>query len=140
MLQVKNEAIVQFVTFLEKLELTPKASRVRTKLNKLLGLKIEELYKDELELLDRFGKKDEEGQLIEKDGSYSLIEESALHYHQEKSALLSETVHIEVKELHDKLPILMEELENSEEKISGQQAEVFDELMDLLEEELNKNI
>ncbi|MFK4967087.1 DUF1617 family protein [Lactococcus garvieae] len=139
MLQVKNEAIVNLVTFLEKLELTPKASRVRTKLNKLLGSKVEELYKDEMDLLDRFGKKDEAGKLIQSEGAYSLIEDTALNYHQEKAELLSEIIHIEVRELHEKLPVLIEELENSEEKLSGQQAEIFDDLMDLLEDELKKN-
>lgn len=139
MLQVKNEAIVNLVTFLEKLELTPKASRVRTKLNKLLGSKVEELYKDEMDLLDRFGKKDGDGKLIQSDGAYSLIEDTAPNYHQEKAELLSEIIHIEVRELHDKLPVLIEELENSEEKLSGQQAEIFDDLMDLLEDELKKN-
>jgi hypothetical protein len=53
--------------------------------------------------------------------------------------LLSEVIHVEVRELLDKLPILIEELENSENKLSGQQAEIFDDLMDLLEKELNKN-
>lgn len=139
MLQVKNEAIVNLVTFLEKLELTPKASRVRTKVNKLLGSKVEELYKDEMDLLDRFGKKDGDGKLIQSDGAYSLIEDTAPNYHQEKAELLSEIIHIEVRELHDKLPVLIEELENSEEKLSGQQAEIFDDLMDLLEDELKKN-
>lgn len=139
MLQLKNEAIVNLVTFLEKLELTPKASRVRTKLNKLLGSKVEELYKDEMDLLERFGKKDEEGKLIQSDGAYSLIEDTALKYHQEKAELLSETIHIEVRELHDKIPVLIEELENSGEKLSGKQAEIFDDLMDLLEDELKKN-
>lgn len=136
MLEVKNESLVGLVTFLEKLELPPKSSRVRSKLNKLLGQKVEDLYKDELDLLDRFGKKDESGELIQNDGSYSLIEDTALQYHQEKAELLSEVVHIEVKEIHDKLPVLLEKLENSDEKLSGQQAEIFDELMDLLEEEL----
>ena len=139
MLQVKNEDIVNLVTFLEKLELTPKASRVRTKLNKLLGSKVEELYKDEMDLLERFGKKDEAGKLIQSDGAYSLIEDTALNYHQEKAELLSEIIHIEVRELRDKLPVLIDELENSEEKLSGQQAEIFDDLMDLLEDELKKN-
>lgn len=139
MLQVKNEAIVNLVTFLEKLELTPKASRVRTKVNKLLGSKVEELYKDEMDLLDRFGKKDGDGKLIQSDSAYSLIEDTAPNYHQEKAELLSEIIHIEVRELHDKLPVLIEELENSEEKLSGQQAEIFDDLMDLLEDELKKN-
>lgn len=140
MVEVKNESIVRIVTFLDDLKLTPKASRVRTKLNKLFGIKVEELYKDELELLDRFGKKDEEGKLIQQDGSYSLIEETAVQYHKEKQELLREEVYIEVNELYEKLPILIEELENSNEKLSGEQAEVFDELMDLLEKELNKNI
>lgn len=139
MLQVKNEALVKLVTFLENLELTPKASRVRTKLNKLLGLKVEELYKDEMDLLNRFGKKDKDGKLIQNDGAYSLVEESAVKYHQEKAVLLSEVIYVEVRELYDKLPILIHELEESEEKLSGQQAETFDDLMDLLEGELNKN-
>ena len=76
---------------------------------------------------------------FQNDGAYSLIEVTALKYHQEKAELLSEVIHVEVRELLDKLPILIEELENSENKLSGQQTEIFDDLMDLLEKELNKN-
>jgi Protein of unknown function (DUF1617). len=139
MLELKNNELVGVVEFLEKLELTPKASRVRTKLNKLLGFKVEELYKDEMDLLDRFGKKDDKGNLLETDGAYSLVEETALSYHKEKEVLLNEVNYIDIRELHAKLPILIDELENSDEKLTGHKAEVFDFLMDLLEMELKNN-
>ena len=61
MLKIRNEELVDVITFLEGFELQPKVSRVRTKLVKLIRTKIDELYKDEVDLLQRFGKKDEEG-------------------------------------------------------------------------------
>ena len=59
MLRIRNEELVDVITFLESFELQPKVSRVRTKLVRLIRQKIDELYKDEVELLERFGKKDE---------------------------------------------------------------------------------
>jgi hypothetical protein len=121
--------------FLEKAELKPKASRVRTKLKKLMQVKIDELYKDEVALLERFGKKDEQGELIQHDGDFILIEETAVEYHQEKAELIRESVSINVDEIRDKLSFLIDGLENSEMSLSGVDAEVLDLLIDKLEEE-----
>ncbi|MDG6143207.1 DUF1617 family protein [Lactococcus formosensis] len=124
------------ITFLEEFELQPKVSRVRTKLVKLIREKIDELYKDEVELLQRFGKKDEEGNLIQDNGNFSLLPETAAEYHKEKADLLNEDSVIDVAELHSKLPLLIGGLEDSEVTISGKKAETLELVLELLETEV----
>ncbi|MCL1964726.1 MAG: DUF1617 family protein [Firmicutes bacterium] len=136
MLKIKNYQLVAVLEFLEKAELKPRASRVRTKLNRLLYAKIEDLQGDELALLDRFGKKDKDGKLIENNGTYTLVEATAAEYHQEKRALLEEIASVNVDELKDKLGALIEELESSEVTFSGKDAEALDLLLDALEAEV----
>ena len=134
--KIKNEELVDVITFLEGFELQPKVSRVRTKLVKLIRVKIDELYKDEVDLLQRFGKKDEEGNLIQDNGSFSLLAETAAEYHKEKSDLLKEDSVIDVAELHDKLPLLISGLEDSEVMVSGKEAETLELILGLLETEV----
>lgn len=139
MLKIRNVDLVELLNFLTDVELTPKVSRVRSKLIKLIQEKIEELYKDEIELLNKYGKKDEEGSLVQHEGTFSLLEETAVEYHKEKSVLLEEKTAINVDELHERLPILITGLENNDIKLSGKKADTLDLLLDLLENELNKN-
>ena len=136
MLKIKNEELVNVITFLEGFELQPKVSRVRTRLVKLIREKIDELYKDEVDLLERFGKKDEEGNLIQDNGNFSLLPETAADYHKEKADLLNEDSVIDVAELHDKLPLLIGGLEDSEVTISGKDAETLELILGLLETEV----
>lgn len=136
MLRIRNEELVDVITFLEGFELQPKVSRVRTKLGKLIRQKIDELYKDEVDLLQRFGKKDEEGNLIQDNGNFSLLPETAAEYHKEKADLLNEDSVIDVAELHDKLPLLIGGLEDSEVTVSGKDAETLELILELLEIEI----
>ncbi|HDU3163240.1 TPA: DUF1617 family protein [Listeria monocytogenes] len=136
MLRIRNEELVDVITFLEGFELQPKVSRVRTKLGKLIRQKIDELYKDEVDLLQRFGKKDEEGNLIQDNGNFSLLPETAAEYHKEKADLLNEDSVIDVAELHDKLPLLIGGLEDREVTVSGKDAETLELILELLEIEV----
>ena len=136
MLKIRNEELVDVITFLEGFELQPKVSRVRTKLVKLIRTKIDELYNDEVDLLQRFGKKDEEGNLVQDNGNFSLLPETAVEYHKEKADLLNEDSVIDVAELHDKLPLLIGGLEDSEVKVSGKDAEALELVLELLEIEV----
>lgn len=136
MLRLRNEELVEVITFLESFELTPKISRVRTKLVKLIRTKIDELYKDEVELLERFGKKDDSGNLIQDNGNFLLLPETAAEYHKEKADLLNEDSVIDVAELQDKLPLLIGGLEDSEVTISGKEAETLELILGLLETEV----
>ena len=136
MLRIRNEELVDVITFLEGFELQPKVSRVRTKLGKLIRQKIDELYKDEVDLLQRFGKKDEEGNLIQDNGNFSLLPETAAEYHKEKADLLEEISSIDVAELHDKLSLLIGGLEDSEVTVSGKDAETLELILELLEIEV----
>ncbi|HDU7265358.1 TPA: DUF1617 family protein [Listeria monocytogenes] len=136
MLRIRNEELVDVITFLEGFELQPKVSRVRTKLGKLIRQKIDELYKDEVDLLQRFGKKDEEGNLIQDNGNFSLLPETAAEYHKEKADLLNEDSVIDVAELHDKLPLLIGGLEDSEVTVSGKDTETLELILELLEIEV----
>ena len=136
MLRIRNEELVEVITFLESFELTPKISRVRTKLVKLIRTKIDELYKDEVELLERFGKKDDSGNLIQDNGNFLLLPETAAEYHKEKADLLNEDSVIDVAELQDKLPLLIGGLGDSEVTVSGKDAETLELILELLETEV----
>ncbi len=136
MLKIRNEELVDVITFLEGFELQPKVSRVRTKLVKLIRVKIDELYKDEVDLLQRFGKKDEEGNLVQDNGNFSLLPETAAEYHKEKTDLLNEVSVIDVAELHDKLPLLIGGLGDREVTVSGKDAETLELILELLETEV----
>ena len=137
-MKIKNSELVAVSQFLKNAELTPKMSRVRTKLRKCIQSKIDELYKDEIELVEKFGERDDKGELVEKDGSFSLVAKTAIEYHQEKNILLEEEVSINVDELTSKLSLLLEAFDNSEEKVSGSDAEILDLIMDKLESEVGK--
>ena len=76
--------------------------------------------------------------MVEKDGSFSLVAKTAIEYHQEKNILLEEEVSINVDELTSKLSLLLEAFDNSEEKVSGSDAEILDLIMDKLESEVGK--
>jgi len=135
MLRLKNLDLINVAEFLDKAELPPKASRVRSKLNRLFISKIGELNNDERELLEKYGKKDEHGNLVEDNGNFTLVPESAAEFHQEKAALFDEVTSVNVDELKDKLGILIDALENSDIKLSGKDAEALDILLDALEAE-----
>jgi hypothetical protein len=136
MLKINNYQLVDVLEFLEKTELKPKASRVRTKLNRLLFAKVQDLQADEMALLEKYGKRDEGGALIESGGIYSLNEDTAAEYHSEKRTLLKETAAVNVDELRDVLPVLIDELINSEVRLAGKDAESFALLLDALEAEV----
>jgi hypothetical protein len=138
MLKVKNYQLVDALEFLEKAELKPKASRVRTKLNKLLFSKVQDLQADEMALLEKFGRRDDDGRLIESGGTYSLVENTAAEYHAEKRTLLEETASVNADELRDVLPVLIEELLSSDMKFSGKDAEALDLLLNALEAEVKQ--
>lgn len=134
MLKIRNEDLVDVMNFLKGFDLPPKISRVRTKLAKLIQVKIDELYGDEVDLLQKYGKKDENGNLVQHEGTFSLIPETATEYHKEKADLLYEETHISVDELRDKLPLLVAGFENSEVTISGKDAEMLDLILEQLED------
>jgi hypothetical protein len=136
MLKVKNYQLVDVLEFLEKAELRPRASRVRTRLSKLLYAKIEDLQTDEMALLEKFGKRDEDGKLIEDSGAYTLNEDTAAEYHAEKRTLLEETASVGVDELKEGLPVLIGELVDSDMKLSGKNAVAFALLLNALEAEV----
>jgi hypothetical protein len=135
MIIIKNNQLVDVINYLTEIELQPKVSRVRTKLINLMKIKMNELSVDELELLEKFGMKDEKGKLIENEGTFHLIPESAREYHKEKSELLDEDCEVNVSELKSKLSLLVSGLEDSEVKVSGRDAEVLDLILDCLEME-----
>jgi Protein of unknown function (DUF1617). len=135
MIKLKNCDLVNIAEFLDKTELPPKASRTRTKLNRLFITKIGELNNDERELLEKYGKKDGNGNLVEDNGNFTLVTETAAEFHLEKAALFEEVTSVNVDELKDKLETLIEVLENSDVKYSGKDADALDLLLDALEGE-----
>jgi hypothetical protein len=136
MLTFNNEELVPVVNFLGTLELTPKVSRCRTKLVKKLMAKVEAFGADEKALLELYGERDEDGKLVESDSGYRLQVESANDYHAEYQDLLNENVNIDMTEIKEQIRLLVTALNELDIKLANQDAMIFDELMEKLEEEL----
>jgi hypothetical protein len=94
------------------------------------------LQGDEMALLEKFGKRGEDGKLVENQGIYTLIEATAAEYHSEKRTLLEENASVNVDEIREHLSVLIEELLGSEVRLSGKDAESLDLLLDALEPEV----
>ena len=64
MLSLKNKELAPIINFLSAVELSPKASRCRSKLVKKLLEKHTELKEDLEEIIEKFGKRDDNGEII----------------------------------------------------------------------------
>ncbi|QIW51230.1 DUF1617 family protein [Lactococcus raffinolactis] len=137
MLSLKNQELAPVINFLTALELSPKASRCRSKLVKKLMEKYEEFGEDEKSLFEKYGKRDETGELLKsEEGVYKLVEDTAAECLTEQQSLVDEEVTINLDEIKDKVKFLVSKLDKLDVKFSGNDAVIYDVLMDKLEEEI----
>lgn len=129
MLAFKNNEISTVVNFLQDLPLKGKASRGRTKIIKVLYSKYEEMQKDLEEI-----KKDlpeEPNESNESDEYQTLVEQ----HNREFDEIINEEVLCDISEYQNYLESLIEGLENGDTTFNGQDAVVYDLLLDKLEKE-----
>ncbi|MDR2832983.1 MAG: DUF1617 family protein [Streptococcaceae bacterium] len=142
-MQIRKQDIPMIVHVLNKIELKAKISRINYRVKKKLIAKTEDMANDEKDLLDRYCQKDADGKLVEAEtpGTWKLVEETKEEYIREKIELLNEEETVDLSEFGKgtQMKIYFKALENSETKLSGEQADAFNLFLDKLEEEINGN-
>ena len=102
MLSLKNKELAPIINFLSKVELSPKASRCRSKLVKKLLEKHAELKEDLEVIIDKFGKRDENDKIIQlEDGNVEFSDDRKEEGIKEQQILLEEEVSINLDEIKD---------------------------------------
>ena len=126
---MKNRDLVKAINFLNSLNLKGKDSRSRSKFIRLLEKYFEELKDDELELLREFDLLDENGNIKQDTNDTDSIR--LFNIEQEK--LYSEQVVINCEDIIDRMNTLKEVLENLDTELSGDDAYIYDYLLDEIE-------
>ena len=136
MLSLKNKELAPIINFLSEVELSPKASRCRSKLVKKLLEKHAELKEDLEAIIDKFGKRDENDKIIQlENGNVEFSDDRKEEGIKEHQILLEEEVSINLDEIKDKVKFLVSKLDKLDVKFAGNDAVIYDVLMDQLEEE-----
>ena len=136
MLSLKNKELAPVINFLTALELSPKASRCRSKLVKKLIEKHAEFKEDLDEIIDKFGERDDDGKIIRSDeGVIKIAEDKLEEGTKEQQELMDEDISINLDEIKDKVTFLVGKLDKLDTKLSGHDAEIYDTIMDKLEGE-----
>lgn len=137
MLSLKNKELAPIINFLSKVELSPKASRCRSKLVKKLLEKHTELKEDLEVIIDKFGKRDENDKIIQlENGNVEFSDDGKEEGIKEQQILLDEEVSINLDEIKERVKFLVSKLDKIDTKLSGYDAEIYDTIMDKLEEEI----
>ena len=137
MLSLKNKELAPIINFLSKVELSPKASRCRSKLVKKLLEKHAELKEDLEVIIDKFGKRDENDKIIQlENGNVEFSDDGKEEGIKEQQILLDEEVSINLDEIKEKVRFLVSKLDKLDVKFAGNDAVIYDVLMDQLEEEI----
>ena len=122
--------------FLFELKLPTKISRARTNFLNQLQRKGTEIEESRKEIINQFADKDEEGQVIIKDGAFQFDQEGSNReqFQAESKILLDEIVSINLSEYEEACAILLSYLENDcELELGGNDAIIFDRICELLE-------
>lgn len=126
---MKNRDLAKAIRFLNSLNLKGKDSRSRSKFIRLLEKYFEELKDDELELLKEFNLLDENGNIKQETNDT----ESIRLFNTEQEKLYSEQVVINCEDNIDRMNTLKEVLENLDTELSGDDAYIYDYLLDEME-------
>lgn len=125
---LKNTELPTAIQFLKDLNLKGSDSRCRSKLVKLLETPMQEFAQDEAELLKEYDLLDEQGK-IKQDGDH----EKVAQFKVEQNKLYQECVQIDSGTYTPQIEKLQNILENIEIELSGEQAEIYDRLLDEME-------
>jgi len=124
-MKIKNSEISGLADFLANEKLGGKASRMRTKFLKLLNEAINEIESFRKELLEKYSKKDDEGNALIENNSYVL--EDAEAFNKEYVELMSENFIIdETESKREMLQHIKRILDNTETEFEGVKAFQYD--------------
>lgn len=122
---IKNNHLKKVVEFLETLELSGKASRVRVKLNTRLQEKLQEFSIEYTAIVNEFDE-------LKQQEKYEVLKDKLA----ESNELLNEPAVVDMTEYEHLLGSLKDELENYQGALQGDSAIAHDVLLDALEDNL----
>lgn len=130
-----KQKLILFYQLISTVKAKGKQLRAVAKFNKLLIAKCIELEEDEKELIAQYFEVEEDGNAKKDDTGISVLLEDASksEYDTEWSDLHSESVVIDLTEFQPYVEPLIKGLEDWDRELSGNDAIVYDELLDLLE-------
>lgn len=130
-----KQKLILFYQLISAVKAKGKRSRAVAKFNKLLLAKCIELEEDEKELIAQYFEVEEDGNAKKDDsGTLILLEgTSKSEYDSEWSDLHNESVVIDLTEFQPYVEPLIKGLEDWDQELSGNDAIIYDELLDLLE-------
>ena len=124
-MKIKNSEINGLAEFLASEKLVKKQSRIRTKFLKLLNESINEIESFRKEMLEKYSKKDDEGEALIDNNSYVL--EDAEAFNKEYVELMSEEFIIdETESKREMLQHIKRILDNTETECEGVKAFQYD--------------
>jgi hypothetical protein len=134
-IRLRNRHIVSLVPFLQGMKLKGERSRARSKFLNLAMDAYASLHDSELDLLREYAVLDADGEpKVSEDGSFSLRGGSAKGYLAEREKLFSEVAEIEGGTYTSHLEVMRQALADYCEDLSGDEAALYDALMDAFEE------
>jgi hypothetical protein len=135
-IKLQNRYVALLVPFLQGMGLKGEQSRARSKFLLLATGAYASLHESELELLREFAVCDGNGEpQMAEDGSFSLKDGNAAGYLAERDRLFSEVAEIEGGTYTTHLEVMRQVLADYDGELSGDEAALYDALMDAFEEE-----
>lgn len=132
-MKIKNLELFPLINFLEKVDMSAKASRARTKLVKRLRTWGDEYTESQKQIVL------ENGGVVDENGSVSFVgkEENIPKTSAERTELSLETVNIS-EDFDGQFKSLKEFFEDWDGVVSAMDAPAFDKLLDILEDEVGE--
>jgi len=135
-IKLQNRYLVPLIPFLQGMKLKGEKSRARSKFLMLAAEAYTSLHESELELVKEYAVLDEGGNpTVKEDGSFTLKSSVvAGEYLSEREKLFSETAEIEGGTYTAHLETMRQILDDYDEELDGETAQLYDALFDAFEE------
>lgn len=137
-LEIPNHLLPAVSELLDSLPLKGSQSRARTRALALITTALETLGASEVELLNTYGVKNADGELVREGDTFELKPETASEYQAERAKLLGEVTVIDEATYTGHEALLQEILESIDLELTGTQATAYDLLLTSLEQSAAK--
>lgn len=138
-LEIPNHLLPAASELLDSLPLKGSQSRARTRALALVTTALETLGAGEVELLNTYGVKNADGELVREGDTFELKPETASEYQAERARLLSEVSIIDEATYAGHEALLLETLEGIDLELKGALATAYDQLLTSLEQNAARN-
>lgn len=132
---LQNQELQPAITLLQRLNLKPGDSRHRSKLVKLLVEALKSYQEDDKELLEHYANKDADGKAIVNGTHYEVPDDQLPELGDERNKLKSEERVIDGGMYARNIDAMPAVLESITETLSGQEADIYDKIMDQFDEQ-----